>query len=420
MTGYRVGALDMMRTDARMVSVVGPVHLGAPGKIADTVRALVAAGGPSNRMGLVPSRETSRWQFDPDQFFTGVTRLPDCEYGDLASLLTGYARTSTNPDPLSIGLAGDFLIVDLCHGLGDGRMITMLNQALAEGVTPDAVPAWFSSREYGRPLPRAAARWFSRDPRRSVQLVRSVTGRDATTESGPATAPVDRPWQPMPTTVFARAGTATLDRIRDWRKGNAADVSLSALLFAAVSSAIGTAGIEVDPKLNVIFDCRRYLPPQAQVSGNFVTGVDLSVVDPTDPAEISAEVARAGATGRPMAAMSLASRSFRRSRSAGTAYDVAGEVTTRPRAKLCFSNLGQVFAGATIPWSAPPTQCIYNTINTSKDPESIVVTIFRIGNQTDVSASFHENVFDRAAVRAALKDAVADPVGVIGKGSQLI
>ncbi len=417
--GYRVGALDLMRTDARMICVVGPVHLGSPGKIADTVRALAVAGGPSNRMGLIPSRETSRWQFDPDQFFTGVARLPDCDYGDLASLLTGYARTARSSDPLSIGVAGEFLIVDLCHGLGDGRMITMLNQALVEGVTPDAVPAWFSSREYRQPLRRAAARWFSRDPRRSVQLVRSVAGRDAATVAAPAAAPVDRPWQPMPTTVFARAGTPTLDRIRAWRKANAGDVSVSALLIAAVVSAIGKAGIDVDPKVNVIFDCRRYLPVQAQVSGNFVTGVDLSLVDPTDPTEINAEIVRAGATGRPLAAMSLASRSFRRAWTAGTAYDVVGQVSTRPRAKLVLSNLGQVLSGPAIPWSAPPGRRIYNNISVSKDPEAIVVTVFRMGNQMDVSASFHENVFDRAAVHDALKDAVADPVDAIGKGNQL-
>jgi hypothetical protein len=413
MSTLKIGALDMMRTDSRIISALGPVQVGRPDDITEAVRALAVCGGPGTRFGLMPTTESRFWRYDPDAFLDEVVRLPSCTAEGLPALLTERARTSSRSAAISIAVAGDYLIVDLCHGLGDARLVNMLNQVLGEKLTPDRFPDWARGYPTRNPLGTAMARFYTAQPRRVAALLRSRAGAAEAQKSGGELVP----WRRAPVVVAARSENGTVNRLRRWRDRTSADLSIVSIVCASIAGEIRSRGIELHHGVNMIYDCRRYLPTHSRVYGNFVSGVDLAVADPGDPVQLNGAITAAAACGRPLAALLLSAQRFHHQYRQGRAHVAAQSVPRNPRATLAFSDIGQAFAGSGM-WTGDESERFYNAINEPKGPEAILFTITHRGPDMDVTASFHANVFPPDVIQSALNSVVTEPERTLMRGAR--
>lgn len=401
MSAVKIGALDMMWADSRIISAIGPVDVGRTEEIATTVRALAVRGGPGTRFGLFPSTETRFWQYAPETFLGDVSELPDCTAEDLPAMLTRRARTGSQVNAIDIAVAGEYLILDVCHGLGDANLVNMLNCVLGERLTPDSLPEWSSGAPTTNPLGKAIARFYGARPCRVGSMWRNRHRAVAATASD-----ADQVlWQRAPMMVASRSEKAAIGRLRRGRDLTSPNVSIASVVFAALASAVRSRGIELQSSVNVVFDCRRYLPKDSRVFGNFVSGVDIAVPDPGNPVQLHRGIAEAASCGRPLAALLVNAQRFRSRFQRGRGYPEATSTAGTPRAKLVFSHVGDVFAGT----EGDAAQRFGNCINEPKDPEAVVFTITRRASEYDLSASFHANVFSPDVIQAVLDDVAREP-----------
>ncbi|MEU0496665.1 hypothetical protein [Mycobacterium sp. NPDC006124] len=167
----------------------------------------------------------------------------------------------------------------------------------------------------------------------------------------------------------------------------------------------------MDDSVNVVYDCRRYLPKNSKVFGNFVSGVDVSVPDPAVPMQLHRGIAETASCGRPLAALLLNAQKFHSRYKHGQAYSSVVDVAATPRAKLVFSHVGSIFMGT----KGDDAQRFGNCINEPKDPEAIVFTITRRASDFDVSASFHSNVFSPDVIQSVLDDVTGEPESLVAQ-----
>ncbi|MFE7423768.1 hypothetical protein [Rhodococcus sp. NPDC057529] len=393
-----------------MITAIGPVRLPSIGEIRDTLTVLAHAGGRRTPIGLVPATESRRWEHRPQDFLGNVRQFGPCTREEVPRLLTRLARADASASPLNVAVAGDFLLLDISHGLGDGRLALALVRAVAGGRSGTPVPEWARTRDSALPLARALTRTFATSPARVAQLLEP---RPSTThEAGPVQTV---PWCRSPTAVVESAVSGTTAELRRWRDRELPGASVSSLLFAAVARAMRSRGLTVDDKVDVLFDCRRYLPGSATVNGNFAAGVRFALSDPGDAAEMSAAIAQATASGRPLASLALSIAKFRRRMRAGTAHTETAHVAATPRVRLVYSDMGEAALLADLDWTDEPGRRIVTALSEPADPASIVFTSVRRGPELDVSASLHDNVFDPELVRDALADALCDPLSLLSR-----
>ena len=404
MRTMKASSLDMMLAGSRIITALGPVDPGTPEEIVARVQALAACGGLGSRFGLIPSTASRTWRHDPDAFLQGVVHLPPCSADELPEVLTRRARSTCSSVPLWIGQAGRYLIVDMSHGLGDARLITMLNQILGERIPPQHVPRWAAPRLAVDPI-TVATRFFLRHPAQLSALVYSRVARTLTRESVgsvDANEEVEHvAWRRAPVAVAARCAGSTGRELWQYRDRLPARVSMASILFASLAGEIRSQGIDLADTVTVMYDCRRYLPTASAIFGNFASGVDLTLADPADPSGMHSAIVDAAVGGRPLAVLAVGGYVFHRQCRRDRGYVGPLRVPRRPRAKLVFSDVGDVFANSPM-WTGHRGDRFYNALNEPVDPQSIVFTITRRGHDIDVTATFHENVFDPTLVQAAL------------------
>ena len=405
MSTVKIGALDMMWANSRIISAIGPVDIGRTEEIAATVRALAVRGGPGTRFGLLPSTETRFWRYAPETFLGDVIALPACTAEDLPAMLTRRARMSSPVNAIDIALAGEYLIVDMCHGLGDAHLVNRLNGVLGERLAPESLPEWSCGAPTTNPLGQAIARFYGSRPCRVGSILRNRHRAVST----PASDGEQVPWQRAPMMVASRSENAAIERLRRARDRTSANVSIASIIFAALASAVRSRGIGLQSSVNVVYDCRRYLPKGSQVFGNFVSGVDIVVPDPGDPLQLHRGIAEAASCGRPLAALLVNAKKFSSRYQRGQGYSEARYAAVAPKAKLVFSHVGDVFSGH----KGDDTQRFGNCMNEPKDPEAIVFTITHRASEFDLSASFHANVFPPEVIQSALDDVVREPEHVL-------
>ena len=401
MSVVKIGPLDMMWANSRIISAVGPVDVGRTEQIAATVRELAVRGGPGTRFGLLPTTESKFWQYAPETFLGDVTALPDCSAEDLPALLTQRARTGSSLNAIDIAVAGEYLIVDMCHGLGDAHLVNMLNYVLGQRSAGGNLPEWSCGAPAINPLGQAIARFYSSRPCRVGSILRNRHRHVAE----PASEPDLVPWQRAPIMLASRSQDGAIGRLRRSRDRTSPDLSIASMVFAALVSAVRSRGVGLHDSVNVVVDCRRYLPKNSRVFGNFVSGVDIAVPDPGDPRQLHRGIAEATSCGRPLAALLLNAQKFHSRYRRGQAFSAATCTALTPRAKLVFSHVGDVFAGA----GGDTTRRFGNCINEPKDPEAIVFTITRRASEFDLSASFHSNVYSPELIQSVLDDVAHEP-----------
>ncbi|ORI14954.1 hypothetical protein BJD99_03825 [Rhodococcus sp. 1163] len=411
---YKATAMDMLRSDSRLIGGLGPADFGGIERVRARLRKLASAG-PAARLGLRVTPSTRQWAYEPDAVCAEVESAPPITAAGIAGALVELSSTASAEVPLRGRLAGEYLLLDLSHGLSDALLPVELYAYLADPSEDPPLPAWATAPVVKSPLPRAFSSWAVRNPRKvgAVLSGRLRASRSASTATTAENTAVPRriPWtrSPAMATATSRAGAPTA--LRCWRDRNAPDLSVASMLCGAVANAIAAQGISVAQSLTFLFDCRRYLPTSDLVLGNFAVGIDFHGLDPASPRAVHGAVAHAIENGRPLAAGTLSALSYLRTGAAlpATAVDSA---PVNADARLTFSDIGRIRQLDGIAWTADPENSQFYPLSEPALPDSVVITSMHVRDTFQVSASFHGNVFDVETVQSALDVALSDPIAM--------
>lgn len=415
---YRASSLDMLRSDSRIVTVLGPADFGDLARVRSRVLAL-ASTSPAARLGLRAQQSSPDWAFEPDRVVEHITEGAPVDHDQLAKELTEFSHSSVADIPVRIRLAGRYLVLDLNHGLGDALLPVDLFAYLADA-TPDApFPAWSDGEVDGHPLRKALLRWIVRNPRKVFDTIydRVRPGSNADSaesgwEDGEGSPTPPRPWAPSAAVAVAVTPVGTTDAIRRWRESHLPGASVSAVMCAAVATAFARTSFPLDRSAGFLFDCRRYLPPSTAVLGNFAAGIGFSDIDPTSARAVHDALSGAIDRGRPIASATISAIRYKREHRAVSGV-FADRVPMQPVVKLMFSDVGRVRQLEPVSWTAEPADRAFFVIAAPAQPESVMITMETIGSVVFVSASFHDNVYDSQAVHAALDLVAADPLALL-------
>ncbi|OZD01820.1 hypothetical protein CH275_18670 [Rhodococcus sp. 06-235-1A] len=418
--GQHASSMDMLRSETRVIVAIGPANFGGIGRVSERLRTL-ASLGPAARLGLRATPRSRRWAYRPDLIDEDVTEVPAFPLHELDRVLTELSRSSSPEIPFRARLAGDYLLLDISHGLCDALLPLEVIGYLADPRPEAPLPRWATQDVTVHPLLPTLASWVVSHPRKVLDMVygRIRPGKAGAFVApavgatvGPATHGDTTPWHRSPTVVAASSAVGFVDRIRQWRKDVGETASVSAIISTAVATSLARSGIRLSNSVTFLFDCRRYLPADAVVLGNFAAGLDFPSTDPTSRDQVQFALTSAIDKGRPIAAATLSSLKYQRTGSA-SGSTVGDRVDADPSAELIFSDLGRVRSLETVSWLSGETDRVFYGLSEPSRPESIVITTQQLGTVMYISASFHDNAFDPATVKAALDAVASSPLDLV-------
>lgn len=411
---YKASAMDMLRSDSRIICGLGPADFGGIERVRARLSALASAGA-SARVGLRVTPFSPKWQYRPDLACEDVIAAAPIDAAQVKDRLVELSRTASSEVPLRARLAGEYLLLDLSHGFSDAVLPVELFAYLGDPDPAPPLPSWATARAMRNPLPRALAGWMMHNPRKVVDVVYGRLRTAPPELVSPALAPMEVsriPWSPSPAVAAATSRVGTPSALSAWRAENLPEVSITSMLSAAVAKSLSLSGISTSYSASFLFDCRRYLRTEGVVLGNFAVGIDFRGVDPTSPAALHASVTHAIDKGRPLAAGALSAMRYFKTRSAIPSIR-ANTAPATADAEITFSDIGRIKQVENIAWSEQPDKCVFYPLSEPSLPQSIVVTSLRVRDVFHVTATFHDNFFDRDAVQSAIDLAMLDPIALL-------
>jgi hypothetical protein len=294
------------------------------------------------------------------------------------------------------------------HLLGDSGF-SYITPAILRIAAGEPVPALPEARGGHLPLTRAALSHFGAHPERLVEAL--TAPRPQPGHSGDTTT-VPADWRF--TSVGRTAPADVVDAVRTWRDANRAAVSVANTWTAAIRTAFDEAGVSfASPGLRVLVNARRYLPKGATVDGNFATAIYVEPADPREPAEVDAHVRRNLDNGRPLLAMAASGVKQALLRRHGRA---AGDVIVDRHPTLTVSYVGRRTEYEPLP--ADREQVVHYSGVQPEGADGITVVCSLTHGRLSLSASFCDDVVDRAQVVDALERVVRDPISLLPRAAR--
>ncbi|MCX6493523.1 MAG: hypothetical protein NTX68_21470 [Rhodococcus sp.] len=409
------------------VVAFGPVDHGGVDGIRRALRTTMSIG-PAARVGLRPDSGTRRWRYDPDAPLHAVREDSAITEDDYDTAMSQLLATHDPAEPLSITVRGDHVVFYMDHGLGDGQMIINLSHTLADADARNGiVPGWATAAQTRHPLAVAAMRCFGTDPGRVAQLLRSrvlpgisVCGRKhagggsaghgsaqtASTQAAPTAAG-------SPVEVVAAAATIECTReLARWRDEHRPGQSISILFFAALDAALRAEGLAVDDVAKVLFDVRRYLPPELTTLANLSAGIDVYLPDTTDTVLLSRQWRRIIDCGHPIANLMLVALRSKLARLRSARATDTLPPTAPDTIRLALSDMGRHARLNDIAFVGE-TQGSYRVMVAPASHGHITLTTARLRDSIRVAASFHSHVVDADTIRRALRAACSTPIAFL-------
>jgi hypothetical protein len=226
------------------------------------------------------------------------------------------------------------------------------------------------------------------------------------------TPPSESPrWSPSFAIALAHLGADADREVTNWRRANAPESGSAAVWLCIARRALHRAGLQMTPRVQVAFDCRRYLRSGQTVNGNFVTGLEIPVAVDETPAALGVRLRALTTSGLPLAVTGALS-----------ALSHAGFVPNRidrpPPAQpggpvqMTYSDMGRAVPLDDSPWR-PGDARVLSALLDPSGPNSVSVFVNTVGGERTVAMSFHDNVFDRRAIAKAARDIEEDPMGLL-------
>jgi hypothetical protein len=328
-----------------------------------------------------------------------VHDLPDAvTSGGTVAMLEYVRRRQGCRQPLEIHVSPRHIVLDLDHGLGDGRFALELTAALFAHLSDRSSP-WVNTDDTPLALPRALFHTFGRHPDRVLMVWRYVAGlrRDNTIGQGAASSE-SVPWSPSSAVTVAHVDADAESAVDEWRRVHAQKSGSAAMWLYIVRQALRAAGVRMTDRVIFAFDCRRYLPKGCTANANFIIGLDVSVpVDEALPTVVG-RLRELADSGVPLAGMAAVSaRAVRRARRA-PAMPTNRRVDAL--ADVMYSDMGRITLLDGAPWRGEVDPMATGLLDPA-GPSSITVLNSRIGSTRDIAFSFHDNVVDRRVVDEA-------------------
>lgn len=409
MRRHWAGGTDRLLAGRRFTCLFSDLDVPPASVIADAMAELAAAGSHT-RLALTPRRDRRIWSADR-QCPIAVHELPDSVARDAPSAVLEYVRRLPGPrQPLTAHTSPRQLVLDLDHGLGDGRFAVDLTSALFARCRGGSTP-WVSQGDTPLALPQALFHVFARHPGRVAAVWRQVAeirSRPAV-ESGPTV-----PWSPSYAVALTRVDGAAERAVNQWCRAHGERPGSAAVWLHLVRQALSTAGIAMTPRAIVAFDCRRYQPDGQTANANFMIGLDIPAALEEPISVLAARLLGLMVSGTPLAGMAIVSAKAM----LGLAADVAAPSVRRIGApgEVMYSDMG-LLTGLDVPWRAGGVRLATGLLDPA-GPNAITVLNTRADDTRALAISFHDNVFDRRLVERAAA-ALSDPMRMLGEPAPL-
>ena len=401
-----------MHCSSRSTIAIGPISGLDPQLVIDRYTQL-AEVGPAARIGFSATPD-NRWTYSSD-VADRVVVLPPTD--NPQALLTSFREPGI--ERARVGVAGQYLLIDYNHGIGDIALLSRFLEVVLGGVDPQQPELW--RRTLLPPLITAAARTYA-NPSRLLQMAawyrrnRTPTSTPVSTSApGQGATHAVRPpaVDVIPANAIARIPAAGLDALRAWRDEHLSGVSVVALIVLALRAAFEKSGIEPADRVSLPFDARLYLPKNKHTLANFAAGLDFDYGPGVTPQSLQSAITEAFAIGRPVANLAVSSLKVRAGRRTSQSRPlVEAAVNSEHRMSLLYSSLNTVPRTATIPWdSTAPAHFL--VASDPAGPQSITVTSAMADGDLTITATFYDTVFPQQSVATALTLAATDTIALL-------
>lgn len=413
---HKVAGADLMMVEMRYIGVAGPArHLD----IDDVRRTLnsLAEAGTHTRIGLQPRAGTVRWEASRTLDSRTVQEVGAAGTpAELEAAIMRVRRREGPRLPLEVTICGDYLFVDVAHGLSDGKLFVDLVEALHLNAVA-GLSAWSTTPESRHVLPRALFRWYALHPGKlkeslaAVKALRELKSLSAAAEPGPPVGNDDEvPWQPSPAVAIAQSSAATEVAVSAWRKANAPSAGAATVALWLVRRAFDEVGLASVPGVSIAVNCRRYLPEKTVLNGNFAIGLNVAVSGQRSIEPQAKTLNAVYSSGLPLAFMGVVSAQLRLGKS--LTPQVPDTVSRHPKVVMMYSDLGRPPSWARVPWSKSEGMQFAGLLDPA-GPDAVTVMCGVVGRERTYSVSFHDNVFDRTRIEKALALVVSDPLALL-------
>lgn len=411
---YRSTAMDRVFADARIIALTGPTK----GLDAATARAVMSAAEQSSdtpRLALEPQHDSRDWEYRTGEDNSAVLTLPDVDTTDLGRLLTAIRNRPGPKKALEVIICGDYLAVDLSHGIGDGQMGLMLmaafsgdvDDARARGLAtglPDG-STWTALRKHYSAKP-AALRDFWR--------LRNQHKNTGASENVP-TRRIEN-WESAKVSRSAYMEPARVSELRQWASENAAGATTASISVALWRAALLAQNVPLSEQVMILFNSRRYLGPEHLAShGNFAVGIPLHLPVDLTPVDIASTMKQVIDSGWPVAilGMSEIKDKLLSWRSRPSTPEPGGVVDVPDRLRLAVSDLGKLRMFDHLAWAndGRPPQIAASL--EPDGPDGVTMLIAEVAGGRTYTASFCDKMIDSAVVESALEQLCSDPLSLL-------
>ncbi len=419
-TVYRATAMDRVFADSRIIAVTGPSRLDPDG----TRRTLSAAENASAtpRLALEPDPDEPTWAYRND-LKNDVAIMDHLETDDLGHLLTAIRQRPGHRNSLHVLICGDYLAVDLSHGIGDGQMgVQMLGtfssdpdgsraHGLAVALPPNAT--WQALRRHYGAHPAALRQFWA--------LRTTHKRRPETSES---TRRIED-WESAKVSTSRHMSPQNVAALRTWAKTHFPGATAASVSVALWSAALRAENVDVDDRIMVLFNSRRYLDPEHHgAHGNFAVGIPLRFPADTSPAAIADTMRQVIDSGWPIAILGMSELkdaiSSRRGRTATnsitTNSSTTPSITEVPhRLRLAVSDLGKLPMLDHLDWCDDGRPPQFAASLDPDGPDGITMLISEVAGGRTYTASYCSKFVDEDTVESALRRLCDDPLPLLQK-----
>jgi hypothetical protein len=360
---------------------------------------VVLEAGPRTRISLEPVKSRRLWRSTAAE--PPVFALPDEVAAGTIARMMEYVRRRPGPRlPFEVHVSRNHVILDIDHGLGDGRFAMELLEAVFALVNGNRHP-WVEMRGTPMALPRAILNTFGHHPARALAALRSFVAMRYSPQGDPVLDHGERtPWSPSLAVGVAHVDASAEGDVEEWRRSNPGKPGSAAVWFYVVRKAIQAAGINVQERSLFAFDSRRYLAEGQAVKGNFIVGLSVPIGADEQPTQINDRIRGLIDSGVPLAGQAAIGL---RSLIAAHGETAMGTIQrTGVPADIMYTDLGRIPFLDGAPWRETENRTITALVDPA-GPHSLTILNGRVRSIRNIAITYHDNVFDREIIDEATK-----------------
>lgn len=397
-----ISGTDRLLAGRRFVAAFGELNVPEPEALQAALSIVVEAGAHT-RLRLTPDNKRRTWR--TDAALPPVWQLPR-ELTDVARVLEHVRAKSSARAPLELHVSDRTLVLDIDHGLGDGRFALQLTAALLAACRGELHP-WLGEDDSPLLLPRAVWRTFAAHPH--VLAAAGLYAANMRYGRAAESAAEHIDWAPSFAVVVASINAEAVAAVENWRHRFVTPPSAAATWLQLVRRALYAAGLRMTDQVGFAFDCRRYLPPRTSVNGNFAIGLEVSSALNDPPSVVSARLQDLIRTGVPLAGMAAVSGRGLLPPKRGPSLKCRRPSTSF--AEVMYTDMGTIATLEDAPWREGRPRSAAGLLDPAGS-NSVTVLNTRVGRTRTVSLSFHDNVVDRGLVERAA-DFLINPLALL-------